>query len=89
MEADAPLGIFEDVVEDEGLAVGAVPFGLEVAEGLGVGELRLRFGPGEVFGFGDDEFEFVGAIVNVADWRFKRFWRQGNPVEGAGVGMGS
>ncbi len=49
----------------------------------------MGFGPGEVFGLGDNQFEFVGMIVNVADGRFERFWGEGDPVEGAGVGMGA
>jgi hypothetical protein len=48
LEAHAPLGVLEDVVEDELLAGGGVGFGLEVAIGLRISQIRLRFGPGEV-----------------------------------------
>ncbi len=56
LDANAPVGVLEDVVEDELLAGGGVGFGLEVAIGFKVGQIGLRFGPGEVGFVGNDDF---------------------------------
>ncbi len=89
LEAHAPLGVLENVVEDELLAGGGIGFGLEVAIDCKIGQIRLHFGPGEVGLAGNHDFEFLDLGVNLWKWGFEDFWGEGDPVEAAAEGVGA